>query len=274
MKVNHMKNIFATAASVLVLGFAMPAMAQSNTSNAYQTGTSNNVDVEQLGFVAKNTSTIKQGQYNGGSAENSARVLQKGKLGIKNDSTITQDGYRNTATALQGGENEFFTRPVDMNDSIITQNGDRNQAVVKQGEIDTNNVSRVDQGGNDHIARVTQGGERGDSSDVTAPNQQGDNRGPNQSYITQRGNGHEAYVEQGGAGAVNYSEIGQDDGFVVGGNNWAKVEQGGSSDNESHLFQHGAYNTATVTQNSAFGVTNDSTLSQTGYGNGATINQH
>jgi hypothetical protein len=271
MKVNHMKTIFATAASVLALGFAMPAMAQSNTSNAFQTGTSNSVDVEQLGAGAKNTSTIKQGQTKPGSSFNSATVEQKGKLGIQNTSTITQDGNGNKATTLQGGANEFPFFPVDRNDSSITQNGNNSVAVVKQGEMFGRNYSDVQQIGDDHIAKVTQGGVG--ASDVTAPEQQGANRGPNESWIVQTGKGHEAYVEQGGFLADNFSDIKQDDGDVSGGNNWAKVDQGGSSVNDSYITQHGTLNTADVLQNATFGVTNYSSVTQTGTANGAIVKQ-
>jgi hypothetical protein len=191
-----MKKLFATAASVIALGFALPVMAQSNTSTVNQIGSGQLADVEQIGTAATNTSVVYQGLNVAGSSGNSADVFQTGTTAIANVSTVIQDGIDNEAVIGQSGDGNGG----DTNSSLVTQNGEGNSANVTQGDLVTNNTSVVDQLGDDNDASVTQGG--GEGGNLV-----------NFSSIDQDGNGNSATVAQGGAGVVsNTSYITQDGG--------------------------------------------------------------
>ena len=252
-----MKNIFATAASILVLGLAMPAMAQSSSSTVNQIGYYNGVSVNQIGTGAVNDSKIQQGLINNNSAHNLADVQQNGYNIQTNKSEIGQDGIKNEAYVVQGGNGVGG----DTNGSTIKQNGVKNVSSVTQANVEYDNKSGIVQNGIENLATVDQGNILGNNLN-------------NKSDISQSGYSNEAHVYQGGGLSVNNSEIVQDDPLGFGGNNYAEVTQKGSSDNESHLFQHGSANWAYVTQDSAPGVFNDSVVTQTGIGNGANVFQH
>jgi trimeric autotransporter adhesin len=256
-----MKNLFATAASIFVLGFAVPALAQSSTSKVDQIGTNNGVTVDQIGITSVNDSKIKQGldPANYSSSYNRATVTQDGSNVLKNTSKIDQDGYDNHATATQGGNGSGG----DTNDSVIDQGGASNYVTVTQGNAQEDNDSRVKQSGTANWATVDQGG----PAEGISFN--------NISLIDQSGYGNEAHVHQGGGGAAdNFSKITQGDLYGLGGDNYALVNQHGLSDNESTILQDGTLNGATIDQNSAINVSNISILTQLGWSNSATVKQH
>jgi Curlin associated repeat len=177
-----MKNIFATAASVLVLGFAMPVLAQSNLSDVQQIGVEGQTaTVDQYGNLAINSSGIYQGLYYGASAGNKAEVKQAGTKAIANNSIIFQDGYDNVAKVDQSGDG----KDGDSNSSYISQYGSDNKVEVLQGDLVTDNTSWVSQYGEDNKAKVKQGG--GEGGNLV-----------NYSSIDQSGAGNRATVEQGG----------------------------------------------------------------------------
>ena len=149
-----MKNLLATAASVLVLGLAAPAMAvDSNNSNVNQDGYGQTVEVEQIGSRgAVNTSTIEQGLGAGDSYYNYAKVTQDGTRGLKNTSTIYQDGVSNISLVDQKGDG----RGGDQNTSTIDQDGTGNFAKVTQSDTINNNYSYVKQNGSYNAATVNQ----------------------------------------------------------------------------------------------------------------------
>lgn len=255
-----MKNIFATAASVFVLGLATPAMAQSSISRVDQLGVSNGVTVDQLGATAINDSTIKQGfdPSHFPSELNTAKVIQDGFNVLKNISIIDQDGNENDASSTQGGNGAVG----DTNRSKIDQAGDNNKAWVVQGNAQLDNDSIVLQTGVGNLATADQGGTIEGNSNH------------NDSLITQSGNGNDARVHQGGgSSADNLSTITQQDSVGLGGGNIALVNQHGSSNNTSNLFQDGSLNNATISQNTAVEISNISILTQLGLGNTATVNQ-
>lgn len=199
-----MKNLFATAASVLVLGFTVPAMAQTNTSTVNQQGLGQIADVDQIGTAANNSSTILQGLNGGGSAGNKVHVDQTGTVSIENISAVVQDGIDNDAKINQNG-NGFIN---DYNYSYAEQTGNDNKIEVIQGNVVTNNTSVIDQYGDNNKATVSQGGGN-EGVNLT-----------NYSNIDQDGNNNTATVDQGGAGVVsNTSYIAQS------GGNTANVNQ-------------------------------------------------
>lgn len=255
-----MKNIFATAASIFVLGLATPAMAQSSISRVDQLGISNGVTVDQLGATAINDSTIKQGldPSHFPSELNTARVIQDGFNVLKNFSNIDQDGSSNDASATQGGNGVGG----DTNRSTIDQTGTLNAAAVLQGNAQLNNDATIIQSGDSNYASAVQGGATEGNSNH------------NDSGITQLGESNDARVYQGGSAAAdNISTITQKDSFGLGGDNTALVKQHGSANNDSVLFQDGSLNNATIIQNSAVEISNMSILTQLGLGNTATVNQ-
>lgn len=257
---NHVKNIFATAASIFVLGLATPATAQSSVSTVDQLGISNAVTVDQLGATAINDSKIKQGldPSHFPSDNNVARVIQDGFNVLKNISIIDQDGSFNDATATQGGNGVGG----DTNRSKIDQTGTYNAAAVMQGNAQLNNDATIIQSGDGNWASADQGGAA-----------QG-NSNHNDSGITQLGEGNDARVYQGGSSSAdNISTITQTDSFGIGEGNNALVSQHGSANNDSTLSQDGSLNRATITQNSAVEISNISILTQLGLGNIATVNQ-
>lgn len=247
-----MKNLFATVASILVLGLASSAMAQNkNTSNAFQTGIGNQGHIEQLqgALGTQNDSYLNQnGNYN------YAKVKQGGTDDIVNDSDITQNGNGNYANVEQIGSGDN-----DLNYSSVNQQGNGNAAVVRQGDIRNDNKSWIAQYGNNNSANVTQDG----------------NAGANTSYVNQFENNDSAVVVQGGDGALNTSTINQDlDAGITTAGNYAEVRQGGSSTNDSILGQYGDNNAAFVTQSSGSGVTNYSYANQNGTSNYVNVKQH
>ena len=254
-----MKNIFATAASIFVLGLSTPAMAQSSYSKVEQLGIANGVTVEQLGAGAINESTIKQGldPSHFPSERNSAKVIQDGFNVLKNLSTIDQDGDDNFASSAQGGNGTGG----DTNRSKIDQAGNNNKTWVVQGNAQLDNDSIVLQSGIGNLTTVDQGGPEGESNH-------------NDSLITQSGNGNAARVHQGGGSSSdNVSTITQQDSLGLGGGNIALVNQHGASNNTSTLLQDGSLNNATISQNTAVEISNISILTQLGLGNTANVNQ-
>lgn len=199
-----MKNLIATAVSVLALGFAAPAMAQTNSSTINQLGSSQTVNVDQIGAAANNSSTVSQGLNWGGSADNTANIGQAGTVGMNNISNAIQDGWNNLLKLDQSG-NGFDG---DVNFSYTNQAGSDNQIEVVQGNLVTDNTSLIDQYGNDNVAKVQQGGGLGENL-------------INDSSIDQDGSANHATVHQGGAGVVSNSS------FVAqgGGGNIANVNQ-------------------------------------------------
>jgi hypothetical protein len=180
-----MKNLFATAASVFVLGFAMPAMAQSNNSTVNQLGSAQTATVDQIGTAANNDSVVWQGLNIGGSSYNDADIDQTGTVNIENFSKLFQDGYYNTGKVDQGGNGNGG----DYNNSYAVQNGTLNELKVFQGDLATNNNSFIDQNGNNNKSTVKQGG--GEGGNLV-----------NLSTIDQDGYDNHATVEQGGANTV------------------------------------------------------------------------
>jgi hypothetical protein len=198
-----MKKLFATAASVIALGFALPVMAQSNTSTVGQIGSGQTANVDQIGASANNASVVYQGLNVGGSSGNTGTISQSGTTNIENYSTLIQDGQGNDATIAQAGDGNDG----DFNNSVAAQNGVDNTVTVTQGDLITNNTSVIDQFGNENTASVTQGG--GEGGNLV-----------NFSSIDQDGDGNNATVTQGGAGVVsNTSYIAQN------GGNTATVNQ-------------------------------------------------
>jgi hypothetical protein len=247
-----MKKLFATAASVLVLGLASSAMAQNkNTSISSQTGQGSQGHIEQIQGTAgtQNDSYLHQnGNYN------YAKAMQSGSDDIVNDSEITQIGNGNYANVDQNGSGDN-----DLNYSSVVQQGHGNSATVKQGDIRNDNKSWIAQLGNNNIASVTQDG----------------NAGSNTSYVNQFENNDHAVVVQGGDGAVNTSTITQDlDAGVTTAGNYAEVRQGERSNNESILAQYGDANAAYVTQGAGSTVTNYSNATQNGTSNYLNVKQH
>ena len=180
-----MKNLFATAASVFVLGFAVPAMAQSNVSTVNQLGSAQTATVDQIGTAANNSSVVYQGLNVGGSYGNSADVDQAGTVNIENYSTLIQDGYTNTAKIDQSGNGNLG----DYNNSYATQNGSLNDIKVLQGDLATNNDSYIYQNGDYNTADVKQGG--GEGGNLV-----------NLSVVDQDGYDNHATIEQGGTNTV------------------------------------------------------------------------
>lgn len=149
-----MKKLFATAASVLVLGLATPAMAQSSSSTIDQIGYSQDATVNQYGAGANNISAIEQGKNIAGSNLNTVTTTQWGSNNIENYSTVKQDGVDNDASVIQSGDGWLN----DYNWSLITQTGSENTASVSQSNLSLNNFSTIDQDGAKNLANVTQGG--------------------------------------------------------------------------------------------------------------------
>jgi hypothetical protein len=233
---------------------AAPAMAQSSTSDIDQIGTGNIATVTQSGSSAVNDSGIIQDGVG-----NEATVTQSGSSSIGNTSDISQTGNGNDATVTQIGSGAGG----DTNTSTVTQTGNLNDATVSQGDLVLSNTSTIIQTGNENTATVTQG---------DPPN--GVNAGPNTSTVTQIGFSNDALVNQGGVGAVNSSTITQDDDGLGFGNNYAQVDQSGSSTNTSIVGQLGDTNQAFILQNAGAGVVNSSDVSQSGSGNIATVTQN
>lgn len=251
-----MKIPFVTASLLLVIGSSVHAMAQSNTSTVEQLGFYNGIGVQQIGASAINDSIIHQGLGKYGSAFNKANVYQDGVNVQRNESIITQDGISNYASATQGGDSLIG----DQNISTINQDGQGNNATLVQGNAFHDNNSEITQFGAGNYANVYQ------KSSAMSENIE------NKSAVTQIGVGNRVDVYQGGNFAHNDSEISQSD--ALGGFNYAYVAQGGSSNNESDVMQHGSLNQTSITQNSALGVDNTSTVTQTGIGNEARVWQH
>ena len=249
-----MKNIFATAASVFVWGFAVPAMAGSSDSTVSQIGIANHVEVEQLQGGSANNDNDSGVTQNGNS--NYGYVNQGGNS-IRNLSILNQIGDGNVADVDQVGDGN------DINDSFAQQTGNGNYARVNQGDLINNNKSELYQAGNYNGATVNQGGANGV------------NTGDNKSYVYQYENYDSVLVNQGGAGAVNTSIIVQDlDDVLPAWGNYAQVTQNGSSTNISNAYQYGDNNDAYVAQGAASGVTNTSTIVQTGASNFTSVGQH
>ena len=89
-----MKKIFATAASVLVLGLAAPAMAQSSTSSVSQIGSYNGANIDQIGTDAINNSTVRQGLATPGSSGNGATVVQNAVVAANGRLTINVENQK------------------------------------------------------------------------------------------------------------------------------------------------------------------------------------
>ena len=210
-----MKTLFATAASVFVLGFAMPAMAQSSTSTSYQSGTGGQtIDVNQIGGGAANISNAYQGYYDPSSHDNEITVDQLGNGGTANTSTAFQDGsshiakasqngvngVNNTSTITQSGTdhyadvNQFGGGSGDSNGSTINQHGIHQSAEVIQADLFNDNVSLIDQYDKNNTARVEQGDLLGAPVDFN---------NNNISTILQNGDGNDAQVYQGGASVTS-----------------------------------------------------------------------
>lgn len=124
----------ASAATVTQTG-------QNQSSFVEQSGASDLAFVDQIGGAGNFSRVI---QLSNG-ISNEANVEQRGDNG---ESTITQDGWDNTANLLQGELS-------DGNISEITQGGSFNMADVFQ--YSSGNSSTVTQSGSDNILTVTQG---------------------------------------------------------------------------------------------------------------------
>ena len=195
-----MKNFFATAASVIVLGLAVPALADSNTSATYQNGTGGqSINVTQVGSAATNNSAVYQGYYNATSHDNRARVEQLGSDATDNTSNVVQDGSFDKAHVHQQGSGVIIS-------SSIGQSGSGNRARVNQdGSAGLNNSSSIGQVGDNNRADVMQTGIGNSNKSVISQSgsshratvKQGDTYANNKSYVTQFNDSNTATVNQG-----------------------------------------------------------------------------
>lgn len=163
---------------------------------------------------------------------------------LNNETTIDQSGHGHDATVEQDGI--VSTNGNDEHWSLITQSGQFSTAEVLQ--MGGHNGSRIVQKGLSHTANVEQEGSNLDS------------------YIEQVGgasNGKEA----------DYQSEFLDGGYVAGGYNNAEVLQEGVN-SDSHIVQVGEHNEAKVWQYNIRGEGPISTISQTGTGHSADVDQH
>jgi hypothetical protein len=182
-----MKRFLLTTASLVGLGIAAPAFAQTNDSY---------IDQVESG----NTATV--GQMAGG---------------VDNYSSIRQEGTRNTANVVQGGSGGnassgaggVSTGNEDWwdNRSWILQYGTGHTADVSQMGIGAWNSSRIEQHGQNQYTKVVQDGESNNLSEVkqfgalsalnNATVEQGGAASiSNSSAVTQSGSGNTATVIQ------------------------------------------------------------------------------
>jgi hypothetical protein len=157
-------------------------------------------------------------------------------------------------------------------DSYIDQIESGNSATVSQAAGSVDNYSSIRQEGTGNTATVVQGGSGGNAvSGVGGVSTGNEAWWDNRSWILQYGTGHTAEVRQLGIGAWNSSRIEQ-----RGQDQYANVVQDGASDNWSEVKQFGdlsALNNATVEQGGAAGISNSSSVTQSGSGNTATVIQ-
>jgi hypothetical protein len=218
-----------------------------NRSTALQYGDDNYANAMQDG--SNHFSKIKQGNLPGGAEDNWARVDQFG--GDGNHADIEQLHDNNWGLATQDGNtNKIVMRQrsnpgsVAGNYSQISQVGDNNRATSKQTTINPtvsvpafSNKEIVSQIGDWNKSKLVQEGD----DNYSKVSQDDSNLGSGSAW------NNRADVEQ--LNNMNTSRITQDGVATVTTNNYARVRQDGSiQNNTSTITQHGA-NTAYVNQN-------------------------
>jgi hypothetical protein len=168
------------AASALLAGLCLPALAEDNKSRIDQIGTDHTANVVQTSPSTKNTATVKQA---GGTGDN-AGITQGGALNT-NLSTIYQYGDNEDAVTTQDGTGNFST-------SVHTQAGADNTSTTHQGG--SGNV-------NDSLVRIQAG-----TNNLIAVDQFGDDSF-NDSTISTFSHDSSVNITQSGAGSANASSV-------------------------------------------------------------------
>jgi len=257
-----MKKTILAGASIIALGVASPAFAQS-TSTVTQTGTGNQADVTQENA---NTSDINQVGDN-----NDADVVQNGIDTTGNDSDIDQTATgSNTASVTQGaGSNGSFA------DVLQDGTSDNNLALVNQFSTQVSTAEIIQTDALNGFAEVNQGGGnglnnfaavvQGDSSLVGGTVSGSDNAN---AITRQEGDDNVILGIQTGTDQILLVEQ-----IGVGSGNDATVTQGsfGGGTSNAFILQIGDGDSAEIAQNSD---TNDADIGQAnGSGNFALIDQ-
>ncbi len=229
-----MKYAITTSASILALGIAAPAIAQSNTSTVDQSGINGQATVTQTG--SGNDSDITQSNTPIGGAPNIANVATVTQAGTDGVSSIDQTGD-NTATVNQTAASDGMNSVIEQSTTVGGNQARVTQRGLGSGESTTigSFITQTGRSGNtrvqqnegtvDAVSRVTQNGTGNQRIEVIQES------GTASSIIIQNGGSFQTEVYQDGS---NFSDINQS-----GTNSTAAVRQEGGDSNVSNIVQTG-----------------------------------
>jgi len=265
-----MKKVILSVAFMLAAG---ATFAQTNKSDVYQTGTSQNALVSQQG--ANNTSNVDQGTQPTIAAGSYSNYTNVAQVGQNNSAMVSQNNQNNQAFQTQNGamnsasiwQDQSIGTNVNGSDyARQTQSQNHNVAVIDQGTsgnalpVNPFSISQQNIAGMVTVPYLPHGG------NSATQNQSGDY---GKAYASQGGQSNFSTQTQVGAGAVagaenvsNHFQYGQ-------GNNATSYQNGYALQNNT--LQIGASNAANVTQ---WGNAHESVTMQNGTSNNAVVNQN